>query len=226
MGEDTSGFIGENLEAARKKISAAASASGRDASGVDLIAVSKTQSEEAVKRAIAAGQTRFGENRVQEAIGKFAAIKAARGDLELHLIGHLQTNKAAEAVAFFDVIQTVDRPKLAACIAEQARKQGRCPRLYVEVNVGNESQKAGVSPEALPEFLRLCREEYGLEISGLMCIPPQTEAAEPHFRTLKKLADEHGLKRLSMGMSADFEEAIACGATEVRIGTAIFGRRG
>ena len=172
---------------------------------------------------MAAGQYCFGENRVQEAAEKFAALRTP--ELELHLIGPLQTNKAEAAVRLFDVIQTLDRAKLAAALAKAIQKTGCHPRLYVEINSGREAQKAGIAPEALDDFLHLCRDVYALTVTGLMCIPPQTDDPVPHFRLLKGLADRHALPHISMGMSADFSQAIACGATEVRIGTAIFGAR-
>ncbi|MDD5587433.1 MAG: YggS family pyridoxal phosphate-dependent enzyme [Alphaproteobacteria bacterium] len=217
--------ISANLEALRHRIAAAAKAAGRDPSGVRLIAVSKFQPLEAVKAALAAGQTCFGENRVQEAKGKFVVLRAEHPELELHLIGPLQTNKAGEAVRLFDVIQTLDRPQLAAALTAAIKKTGKTPRLYVEVNTGDEPQKSGVLPEVLDGFLGLCRGEHGLKIEGLMCIPPVTDNPEPHFRLLKQMADKHGLPHISMGMSADFEAAIRCGATEVRVGTAVFGER-
>lgn len=217
--------IHTNLDNLTKKIAAAAKAAGRDPSGVKLIAVSKFQPVEAVEAARNAGQTCFGENRVQEAKGKYASLRAQHPSLELHLIGPLQTNKAEEAVKLFDVIQTLDRPRLAAALAAAMKKSGKTPRLYVEVNIGHEPQKSGVLPEDLDNFLKQCREDYGLKVEGLMCIPPFEDDPSPHFRHLKQLADRHHLKHISMGMSADFEQAIACGATEVRIGTAIFGER-
>ena len=215
--------IAENLATTKRAIAAAAHAAGRDPAAIALIAVSKFHDGAAVRAAMAAGQTRFGENRVQEAAEKFAALRTS--GLELHLIGPLQTNKAEEAVRLFDVIQTLDRERLAAALAKAIQKTGRQPRLYVEVNIGQEEQKAGIAPEALGDFLRLCRETYALSITGLMCIPPQAADPVPHFQMLKSLADRHALPHLSMGMSADFTQAIACGATEVRIGTAIFGAR-
>lgn len=215
--------IAVNLAATRRAIAEAAIAAGRDPAGVRLIAVSKFHDGAAVQAAMAAGQYCFGENRVQEAAEKFAALRTP--ELELHLIGPLQTNKAEAAVRLFDVIQTLDRAKLAAALAKAIQKTGRHPRLYVEINSGHEAQKAGIAPEALDDFLRLCRDAYALTVSGLMCIPPQTDDPAPHFRLLKDLADRHALPHISMGMSADFTQAIACGATEVRIGTAIFGAR-
>lgn len=218
-------FILENLRAVQAQIEAAARKAGRPIEDIHLVAVSKTHPMEAVSKALEAGQRVFGENRVQEAAEKFPDLKKAYPDLELHLIGPLQTNKVAQAVALFDVIQTLDRPKLAEALAKEIGKQGRSPRLYIEVNTGGEPQKAGILPEALPDFLKTCTEIYGLTIEGLMGIPPFTEDPAPHFKLLKELAAQHGLKKLSMGMSADFEAAIACGATEVRVGTAIFGTR-
>lgn len=192
---------------------------------VKLIAVSKFQPLEAVRKALEAGQSCFGENRVQEAAAKFATLRPLYPALELHLIGPLQTNKAEEAVRLFDVIQTLDRPKLAAALASAMRKTGCTPRLYVQVNTGHEPQKSGIAPEELAAFLCLCREEHGLSISGLMAIPPQHDDPEPHFRLMKSLADRFALPHCSMGMSGDYEIAIRCGATEVRIGTALFGER-
>ncbi len=217
--------IESNISFINAKIDSAAKAAGRDPANVKLIAVSKTQPIEAIEAALAAGQFRFGENRVQEAKAKFKSLKAKRSNIELHLIGPLQTNKVDDAVELFDVIQTVDRPKLAAALAQAMKKTGKSPSLYVEVNIGNEPQKAGVPPDGLKDFLRHCREGFGLKIEGLMCIPPYDDDPEPYFRALKKLADAHSLPHVSMGMSADFETAIKCGATEVRVGTAIFGER-
>ena len=174
---------------------------------------------------IAAGQRVFGENRVQEAKAKWPALSAAHPGIALHLIGPLQSNKAKEAVALFDAIHSVDRPSIAEALAKEIARQGRHPRLFVEINTGAEPQKAGVLPEAGRCFLRDCRETYGLEIAGLMCIPPFEEAPAPHFALTAKIAARNGLKLLSMGMSADFATAIAFGATHVRVGTAIFGGR-
>jgi len=190
-----------------------------------LIAVSKTQGIEAVREALAAGQRAFGENRVQEAQKKFSPLRAEYPDIELHLIGPLQTNKAQDAVECFDVIQTLDRPALADALAKAMRKTGRKPRLYIEVNIGNEAQKSGIAPDKLDDFFGYCRDKCGLSISGLMCIPPQGDDPRPHFLRLHELATRLSLPHISMGMSADYEIAIACGATEVRVGTAIFGSR-
>jgi PLP dependent protein len=192
---------------------------------VTLIAVSKTFDAEAIEPVIAAGQKVFGENRVQEAKAKWPALKAAHPDIELHLIGPLQTNKAKEAVALFDAIHTVDRPSLCSALAKEITRQNRRPLLFAEINTGSEPQKAGVLPEEVDAFLRACREDYGLEISGLMCLPPIEEAPAPHFALTAKIAQRNRLKLLSMGMSADFAIAIQFGATHVRVGSAIFGPR-
>jgi len=204
---------------------------GRSPDSVKLIAVSKTFSADDVWPTIAiGGQTRFGENRVQEAVPKWRDLRARAVEIgktiELHLIGPLQTNKAREAVETFDVIETVDREKLAASLAREIQKRGKAPRLFVEVNTGAEPQKAGVWPEDADAFLALCRERYGLGIAGLMAIPPAGEQASPHFALLGLIARRNGLKELSIGMSADWPLAVQLGATYVRIGSAIFGARG
>lgn len=217
--------IAEALARIRDRIAAACDRAGRDPATVTLVAVSKTHPAEAVIAALATGQTVFGENRVQEAAGKFPALRAGHPALELHLIGGLQTNKAAEAVALADVIESLDRPKLAAAIATAIARSGRSPRLLVQVNTGDEPQKAGVPRAEAEDFLRACREDHGLTISGLMCIPPAETDPAPHFAWLADLAGKHGLPLLSMGMSGDFETAIAHGATHVRVGSAIFGAR-
>jgi pyridoxal phosphate enzyme (YggS family) len=204
------------------RIARAAQASGRDAGAVALVAVSKEQPWEAIAPVVAAGQTRFGENRVQDAMTRWT--DRAQG-LELRLIGPLQSNKAREAVAFFDVIETLDRDKLARALADEIQKQGRTPRLYVQVNTGEEEQKAGVIPGEADAFLAALRKDYGFEPEGLMCIPPVGEPAGPHFALLAKIAGRNGIAGLSMGMSGDFETAIAFGATSVRVGSAIFGER-
>jgi pyridoxal phosphate enzyme (YggS family) len=193
---------------------------------VTLVAVSKTFGVEAIEPVIAAGQKVFGENRVQEARAKWPALKESHPDIELHLIGPLQSNKAREAVALFDAIHTVDRPSLCEALAKEIARQNRHPLLFAEINTGAEAQKAGVLPEDADDFLRACRENYGLEISGLMCIPPLEEAPAPHFALTAKIAARNGLKLLSMGMSADFAIAVQFGATHVRVGSAIFGHRG
>lgn len=214
-----------NLTKIRTRIAAAEKAAGRPAGSVTLVAVTKTFGPEAVIPAIGAGQAVFGENRVQEAEGKYPALKDKHPGIEIHLIGPLQSNKAAEAVALFDVIHSVDRPKLAAELAKEIRKQGRAPKLFIQVNTGAEPQKAGVLPEEADAFLGACRDEYGLTIEGLMCIPPAEENPAPHFALLEKIARRNELSGLSMGMSSDFESAIAFGATYVRVGSAIFGLR-
>jgi pyridoxal phosphate enzyme (YggS family) len=216
----------ERLASVRARIARAAEDSGRPAEAVTLVAVSKTFEAEAIEPVISAGQRVFGENRVQEAKAKWPALReTSPGPIELHLIGPLQSNKALDAVHLFDVIETVDRVKIAEALAEAIAKAGRAPRLYVQVNTGAEPQKAGILPEAADAFLAECRERHGLSISGLMCIPPVDELASPHFALLAKIAARHGLPHLSMGMSADFELAIQLGATHVRVGSAIFGHR-
>jgi pyridoxal phosphate enzyme (YggS family) len=192
---------------------------------VHLVAVSKTFEAADIVPVIDAGQRRFGENRVQEAMRKWPELKARYGDLELHLIGPVQTNKAAEAVSFFDAIQSVDRPKLAEFLAREMEKQRRRPMMYIQVNTGDESQKAGISVGEADAFIRRCRDDLKLSVVGLMCIPPVDADPAPHFRLLAEIAKRNGVERLSMGMSGDYEAAIACGATEVRVGSAIFGSR-
>ena len=213
------------LAAVRERIAKAAREVGRDPASVTLIAVSKTFAADAIRPVLAAGQRVFGENRVQEAKGKWPALRDEFPGVELHLIGPLQSNKAKEAVALFDVIHTVDRPKIAEAIAGEMGRQGRRPRLFVEVNTGEEAQKAGIPPRETAAFLQYCRETLGLAIEGLMCIPPQDEAPAVHFAFLAKLAKESAVSGLSMGMSADFEAAVELGATHVRVGSAIFGAR-
>jgi hypothetical protein len=217
--------IAGNLEAVRSKIAAACSAAMRDLGCATLVAVSKTHPVEAVEAAIAAGQRVFGENRVQEAQAKFPGLRARHPDLRLHLIGPLQTNKVKEAVATCDVIETVDRPKLAEALAKEMEKQHRSLDCFIEVNIGAEPQKAGIAPEAVAGFLAECRALWKLNIVGLMCIPPGGQDPVPYFQKLADLARQNGLSRLSMGMSADFDLAVGCGATHVRVGTAIFGAR-
>ena len=215
----------ESLAAVRREIAAACADAGREAGAVTLVVVSKTFGAEAIEPVIAAGQRIFGENRVQEAKAKWPALKQRHPDIALHLVGSLQSNKAKDAVALFDAIHSVDRPSLAEALAKEIQKQGRHPCLFVEVNTGAEPQKAGVLPEAADAFLASCRDTYGLRIEGLMCIPPADEAPAPHFALTAKIAKRNGLALLSMGMSADFQVAIAFGATHVRVGTAIFGAR-
>ena len=217
--------IAANLAALAGRIAEAARAAGRDPSEITLVAVGKTFGAERVQAAYEAGQRVFGENRVQEAEAKFPALKAAHPDLVLHLIGPLQSNKAREAVRFFDVIETVDRPKLARALAKEMAKAGRRPPCFIEVNTGEEPQKAGVLPAGADAFIALARDELGLPIEGLMCLPPFDEEPALHFALLAGIAERNGLKALSMGMSADFETAIRFGASHVRVGTAIFGPR-
>jgi pyridoxal phosphate enzyme (YggS family) len=211
--------------AVKARIAAAEAVAGREPGAVTLVAVSKQQPWETIAPVLDAGQRVFGENRVQEAHARWAELKTTTPDLELRLIGPLQSNKAREAVALFDVIETIDREKLAGTLAEAIQKEGRTPRLYIEVNTGEEPQKAGVIPAEADAFIALARTTYGLTIEGLMCIPPAGEPAFPHFALLKKIADRNGLAKLSMGMSADFETAIRFGATSVRVGSAVFGDR-
>jgi pyridoxal phosphate enzyme (YggS family) len=215
---DTTAAIARNLAAVKGRIAEACVRAGRDPASVTLVAVSKTHPAEAVL-------TAFGENRVQEAQAKFPPLRPAHPALRLHLIGGLQTNKARDAVRVADVIESLDRPKLAAAIADAIGKEGRTPDLLVQVNTGDEPQKAGVPRAEAEAFLRACRDEYGLAVSGLMCIPPAEDDPRPHFAWLAGLAARHGLPILSMGMSGDYEAAIAEGATHVRVGTAIFGSR-
>ena len=219
------GAIAERLKSVQDRIAAAAVAAGRDPRSVALVAVSKTHGIRAVRQALAAGQRIFGENRVQEAAAKFPQLRADYPDLQLHLIGPLQTNKVKDAVALFDVIETVDRPKLAAELAKEMQKSGRRPRCYIQVNIGNEPQKAGVAPHDVSTLLALSRDEYRLPIVGLMCIPPADEDPAPYFVRMAALAKAHQLPILSQGMSGDYPAAIAAGATHVRVGTAIFGAR-
>ena len=218
------GAIQAAIGAVRARIADAARGAGRDPSAVTLVAVSKTFGDDAVRAALGAGQRVFGENRVQEAAGKFPALKASYPDLELHLIGPLQTNKAREAVALFDVIESVDRERLARELAKEMARTGRRPRLYVQVNIGEEPQKAGVAPAELDALLASCK-ALGLAIEGLMCIPPADQPPAPFFARLRELAARHALPVASMGMSGDYAEAIAQGATHVRVGSAIFGVR-
>ena len=196
----------------------------REAGDVNVIAVSKKQPIERIHQMLECGQRIFGENRVQEASERWTSLRPQYANLQLHLIGSLQTNKVKEAVALFDVIQSVDRPKLALALAKEMKKQDKDVPCFIQVNTGAEEQKAGILPDDLTDFLKLCQDE-GLNIIGLMCIPPQAEPPALHFAFLKKLADAHGLKELSMGMSGDFEKAVPLGATYVRVGTALFGDR-
>jgi PLP dependent protein len=213
------------LTEVREEIVRACREAGRDPATVTLVAVSKTFSADAIEPVIDAGQRVFGENRVQEAKTKWPPLTARHQGIELHLVGSLQSNKAREAIALFDVIHSVDRASLAEALAKEIGKQGRRPLLFVEINTGAEAQKSGVLPEQADDFIVACRDRYGLEISGLMCLPPHGEAPAPHFALTAKIARRNGLKLLSMGMSIDFPIAIAFGATHVRVGTAIFGTR-
>jgi PLP dependent protein len=213
------------LAKVRAEIARACGDARRDPASVTLVAISKTFGAEAIEPVIAAGQRVFGENRVQEAKAKWPALRERHPGIELHLVGPLQSNKAKEAVALFDAIHSVDRASLAEALAKEIARQGRTPTLFVEVNTGAEPQKAGVLPEETDAFLKACRERYGLDIAGLMCLPPADEPPAPHFALTAKIAKRNGLALLSMGMSADFPIAIAFGATHVRVGTAIFGER-
>jgi pyridoxal phosphate enzyme (YggS family) len=215
----------EGLERVRAEIARACREAGRDPAAVTLLAVSKTFGVDAIEPVIAAGQRVFGENRVQEAKAKWPSLMASHADLTLHLIGTLQSNKAREAVALFDAIHSVDRASLAQALGKEIARQARRPLLFVEVNTGEEAQKGGVLPAEVDGFLAACRDQYGLTISGLMCIPPFDEPPAPHFALTAKIARRNGLSLLSMGMSSDFPTAIALGATHVRVGTAIFGGR-
>jgi pyridoxal phosphate enzyme (YggS family) len=224
IGEQT-GPVGAALAVIRQRIAQACRAAGRDPAEVTLVAVSKTHGAPLVQAALACGQMHFGENRVREADSKFTPLRPHTPPFTLHLIGGLQTNKADDAVRIADVIESVDRPSLAAAILKAAGKHGRLPKLLVQVNTGDEAQKSGVALREAGAFITQCRAGFGAALTGLMCIPPVDADPAPHFRTLARLAQEHGLSVLSMGMSGDFEAAIACGATHVRVGSAIFGMR-
>lgn len=206
-------------------IRAAETEFGREEGSVALIAVSKTFETEDIRPVLAAGQRVFGENRVQEAMHKWPQLRSEFDGIELHLIGPLQSNKAKEAVATFDVIHTVDRPKIAAALKTEMAKQGRDLPCFIQVNTGEEPQKAGIAPKDVDAFIKECREDIGLRIVGLMCIPPVEEAPGEHFALLQKIARRNGLDQLSMGMSADYPVAVGFGATHVRVGSAIFGVR-
>jgi pyridoxal phosphate enzyme (YggS family) len=214
------------LKAVREDIAQACAKARRDPAEVTLVVVSKTFAGSAIAPVLAAGQHVFGENRVQEAMAKWPALKADYPATELHLVGPLQSNKAKEAVALFDAIHSVDRPSICEALAREIAKQGRTPLLFAEINTGGEPQKSGVLPQEADDFLKRCRETYGLPIAGLMCLPPLEEPAAPHFGLTAVIARRNGMRLLSMGMSADFPLAIAFGATHVRVGTAIFGERG
>jgi len=217
--------VAANLAAIRMNIAAAATAAGRDPAAIALVAVSKTQPQEAVRAAVEAGQLVFGESRVFEARDKWQALKAATPGLELHLIGPLQTNKVRDAIALFDVIETLDRPKLARILADEMRRAERWPRCLVQVNVGREAQKAGIDPDQADRLIAVCRDEYRLPVVGVMGIPPLEGDPAPHFDMLAAIAARNGLEIVSMGMSGDYPAAIKAGATHVRVGSAIFGAR-
>lgn len=217
--------ISRNLRAVRAQIDDAAKDAGRDASEVTLVAVSKTKPAALIARAIDAGHRIFGENRVQEAEHKWPALRDGHPDIRLHLIGPLQTNKVSKAVELFDVIETVDRPRLATALAKEMAKTGLRRDCFIQVNTGAEPQKAGILPQEADAFIRSCIDDVGLPVTGLMCIPPVDEEPSPHFALLREIARRHGLANLSMGMSADYPIAVMFGATHVRVGTAIFGAR-
>ncbi len=228
MTNNIQNLITDNFTSVKNKIAEAANTyfkrNGVD-QPVELVAVSKRQPENRIEEAIAAGIRVYGENRVQEAYSRWAHRRSIYPDLKLHLIGPLQTNKVSEAVALFDVIEVVDRPRLAKFLAEEMKQQSRQLELYVQVNTGEEAQKSGIRPQDIDSFVFYCREELELVVSGLMCIPPVDEEAAMHFALLNTMAQRNGIKKLSMGMSADFEEAILFGASSVRVGSAIFGAR-
>jgi PLP dependent protein len=217
--------VRDSLLTVESAIAKAAEKAGREASDVTLVAVTKTYGAEHIRPVLEAGHRVFGENRVQEAKQKWPPLRAQYPGLELHLIGPLQSNKAAEAIALFDVLQTVDRLKIAQALAAEIKKQNKAPKLFVQVNTGLEPQKAGIAPKELLGFLNAIRSDFGLAVEGLMCIPPVDESPSRHFVLLRELATAGGLSQLSMGMSSDFAEAIAQGATHVRVGSAIFGAR-
>ena len=220
------GVIATNLAAVRSRIAAAATAAGRTPDSVNLVAVSKSHPAETIRDALAAGDRLFGENRVQEAQAKYPALREDFPDLALHLIGPLQTNKVRDAVALFDVIESIDRPRLAEALAKEMERSGRRLSCLIEVNTGEEPQKTGIFPAEADDFIVECRDRLGLPIKGLMCVPPLDEEPALHFALLREIARRAGLSLLSMGMSADFEKAIRFGATHVRVGSAIFGARG
>jgi len=222
---DDTPSVAAGLRAVRHAIGSAAREAGRDPAEVTLVAISKTHPAERVRDAIAAGQRVFGENRVQEAESKYPALRAEHPDLKLHLVGPLQSNKVRTAVQLFDVIETVDRPKLARRLAGEMTSTDRRPVCYIQVNTGEEPQKAGVLPQEADAFIGLARDELGLPVEGLMCIPPFDDPPSRHFALLAEIARRNGLSHLSMGMSGDFEQAIRSGATHIRVGTAIFGPR-
>ena len=223
--QDAAQSVAGNLKSVQARIAKAARSAGLDPDDVVLVAVSKVHSSSTIREALVAGHRLFGENRVQEAQDKWPALKEEFPDIQLHLIGPLQTNKVRDAVALFDVIETVDRPKLAAKLAEEMKTQNRSLPCFVQVNTGEEPQKAGVMPKDAEPFITDCRNTYGLTVAGLMCIPPQDEEPAMHFAFLREIAKRANVPGLSMGMSADFETAIELGATHIRLGTAVFGSR-
>ena len=226
MTETQTHDVAARLAGVRRQIAQACADARRDPAGVTLVAVSKTFGPEAIAPVLGAGQRVFGENRVQEAMAKWPALRAKYSATELHLVGPLQSNKAREAVALFDAIHSVDRPSLCQALAKEIARQGRTPLLFVEVNTGGEPQKSGVLPQEADAFVERCRDTYGLAIAGLMCLPPLDEPPAPHFALTREISRRNRLALISMGMSADFAVAIAFGATHVRVGTAIFGERG
>ena len=217
--------IASNLASVDASLRDAEMKAGRAAGSVTLVAVSKTHSPKNIRCALASGHDNFGENRVQEALEKWPSLRETYDDIHLHLVGALQSNKARLAVGLFDVIQTLDRLNLARALATSMDNLGRRPECFVQVNTGNEPQKAGVSPQVADDFIKSCRGEFGLPVTGLMCIPPMGEEPSPHFVFLGQIAQRNGLKKLSMGMSADYQVAVQFGASHVRVGTAIFGER-
>ncbi|NBV07089.1 MAG: YggS family pyridoxal phosphate-dependent enzyme [Proteobacteria bacterium] len=217
--------ISRNLFLVNSKIEKACQLYKKDKSKVNLIAVSKTQTVEKIKEAIKLGCKNFGENYIKEAVEKWSKIRQENPEIKLHLIGHLQSNKAEEAIELFDIIQTLDSEKLALIFQKEIIKQKKNPEFFIQVNIGEEQQKGGIAPDAVKKFTEFSRDKCGLNVTGLMCIPPNSESASPYFALLAKLAKENNLKNLSMGMSSDFEEAIALDANYIRIGTAIFGER-
>ncbi|MEM1140828.1 MAG: YggS family pyridoxal phosphate-dependent enzyme [Pseudomonadota bacterium] len=214
-----------NLTHLRARIDEAARRAQRDPAEIELIAISKVHGAERISPVIAAGHTLFGENRVQEAQAKWPAVREGREGLHLHLVGPLQTNKVRDAVALFDAIHSLDRPKLAEALAREVERSGRAPELFIQINTGEEAQKSGVLPLEADGFIAMCRDTYNLPVKGLMAIPPLAEPPAPHFALLREIARANGLEGLSMGMTGDFEEAIAQGATHIRVGTAVFGER-
>jgi len=225
VARDVASDVAERIRAVRARIADAARAVGRDPAAVTLVAVGKAQPEERIQAALAAGQRVFGENYVQEAKARWAAPRPAWQGLQLHMVGPIQTNKVKDVVALFDVVETLDRPKLAQALAREMARQERRPACFVQVNTGEEAQKAGVWPADADAFIAACREDLGLPVVGLMAIPPEDEEPSLHFALLAKIAARNDLAKLSMGMSADFEVAVHFGATHVRVGSALFGAR-